>query len=95
MPASGTRASSVDAAVRQLDAGERVGSMSLVAHEREIAHVVVVPDALGDDRPVVGVEADEGLLRADSGPASLGLHPPEARLRAGLLAPNPVQWGTW
>ncbi len=78
----------VSAPVRQLDAGERAVPVRLVGHQREVAHVILVPDPLGDDRVVVGVGADESLLGADGGPAALRLHPAEARLRARLLAPE-------
>ncbi len=79
----------VHAAVRQLDAGERAVLVGLVAHEREVAHVVLVPDPGRDDGPVIGVARDQRLFGVHRRPAALRLHPAEARLRARLLRPEP------
>src|ERR687891_5374 len=74
--------------VRELDAGERVEAVRLVAHEREVPEVVVVPEAGRDDGPEVRVDTHESLLGADRRPAALGLHAAEPRLGARLLAPE-------
>jgi hypothetical protein len=80
-------------AVRELDAGERAVLVGLVAHEREVAQVVLVPDSGRDDGPVVGVARDQRLFGVHRRPAALRLHAAEARLRPGLLRPEPCAVG--
>ena len=79
----------VHASVRELDAGERAVLVGLVAHERQVAQVVLVPDPGRDDRPVVRIGRDERFLGVHGRPAALGFHAAEARLRAGLLGAEP------
>ena len=76
------------AAVGQLDPGEGAVPVRLLGHEREVARVVLVPDRC----ETTGQKSESGLTSASSvqtaGPAALGLHAAEVRLRARLLAPE-------
>src|SRR5262249_19041335 len=77
------------AAVPELDAGEGAVLVRLLAHEREVAHVVVVPEPNDGARRAVGLRVNRRQLRADDGPAAFGLRRAETRLRAGLVGAEP------
>jgi hypothetical protein len=86
---AGVARARVRAAVRELDARERPVRVGFVAHDRQVAQVVVVPDASRNDGPEVRVDADERFLGAHGSPAALGLHGAKAGLRGRLLASEP------
>ncbi len=75
----------VEAAVPELDAGERAVAVRLVGHQPQGARVLVVPQARRHVRRLVGLGADRAVLGAHRRPAALGLHPPKRRLRPRLL----------
>src|SRR5690349_14980250 len=54
--------------------------MRLLAHEREVPGVVVVPQSRQGSRRAVRFRMDRAELRADGGPAALGLDGAETRL---------------
>ena len=58
----------------QLDAGQGAVFVHLGAHQRPVAHVVVVPDAARGGRPLVGLGVDRRPLRVGDRIAALGLH---------------------
>ena len=71
------------AAVPQLDARERAVPVRLLAHEREIARVVVVPQPRHGPRGTIRLRMDRAELGADRRPAAFGLRRAEPCLRAG------------
>ena len=75
----------VRSAVPELDPGERVELVQAVAHDRQVAHVVVVPDARRHAMRVVRLGVDRAVLGAEGPPAALRLHAAVIGLEAGLL----------
>ena len=63
----------VDAAVPQLDRGQRAVPVRLLGHEPQRAHVAVVPETRRDVRVLVALGVDRAVLRAHRRPAALGL----------------------
>jgi hypothetical protein len=59
-----------------------------VGHQPQGAHVVLVPEARGDQRRLVGVRRERGVLGAHGGPAALGLDAAMRGLRPRLLGPE-------
>ena len=84
------------AAVRQLDAGERVVLVGLIGHERQVARVVGRPRFAGE---TTGQKSESGLTSASS--VQTAAQPPSAFIprkracEAGFSLPKPVQCGTW
>ena len=78
-----------EAAVPELDAGQRAVLVGRVGHERERAHVLVVPEAGRGVGLLVGLGADRAVLGAHRRPAALGLHAAKRGLRPRLLDAEP------
>ena len=78
----------VDAAVPQLDPGQRTVLVRPVGHHLKRPHVLVVPQPGRHVGRLVGLGADRAVLGADRGPAALRLHPAEGGLRPRLLDPE-------
>ena len=75
--------------VVQLQPCERTVLVRGIRHQAQRAHVVLVPESSRDERRLVGVGGERGVLGADRGPATLGLHASVGRLGPGLLGAEP------
>ena len=76
-------------AVVELEPGQCAVLVGGIGHQPQRPHVVLVPEARGDQRRLVGVGRERRVLGADRGPAALGLDAAVRRLRPGLLGPEP------
>ena len=74
----------VDAAVEQLDAGQRAVRVRLLRHHADVRHVAVVPHAERGRRAPRRHRGRWRVLGADGGPSALRLHRPVMRLRERL-----------
>src|SRR6202035_1715648 len=74
--------------VPQLHAGERAVLVREVGHRGQVARVVLVPQAGGDQRPGIAGGMNRAELGVDCRPASLRLHPPDVRLSARQVRPE-------
>ena len=74
----------MDAAVPELDRGERSVRVRLIRHQAQRAHVAVVPQARRDERILVALRADRAVLGRNRRPAALGLDATVPGLRPRL-----------
>ena len=85
---AGFEAGRLDAAVPELDAGERTVTVQRVAEVAQVDDVAVVPEAGGHVGVVIRFRMDRAELREHRAPSAFGLHASERRLR-----PRPL--GAW
>ena len=81
--------------MEELDACERAFRVRLLAEERQVVEILIVPEPGECLRRTIGFRVHRADLGPDRRPASFGLHGAETGLGARDSVPKPVQCGTW
>ena len=71
--------------IPELDAGKRAMLVRLLAHEREVAHVGLIPESRTDVRGGIALGVNRAVLGVDHPPAALCSNCPQVGLISGIV----------